>query len=96
MSHHHLATKTLFTVHHSGAREIALWLRGLVALLEDPSSVPSIHVGQFTMAYNCTSRRSDDVFFWLLWASVHTGIFTYTELKKKYFKCIVLSIYIYC
>lgn len=26
-----------------GAREIAQWLRGLVALLKDPSSIPSIN-----------------------------------------------------
>lgn len=35
------------------------WLRMCTALTGDPSSVSNTHIGQFTIAYNSSSRASD-------------------------------------
>lgn len=42
--------------------EIASKLKTLAALIEDPSSVASIHVRQLIIASNCSSWASDTLF----------------------------------
>jgi hypothetical protein len=46
---------------------MAQWLRVLAVHAEGPNSVPSIHTGQLTTAYNSSSRGSNAL-FWPLWA----------------------------
>ena len=45
-----------------GAGEMALWLRVLAVLLEDPSSVPSTHVRQLPAGCNSSSRTYKALF----------------------------------
>lgn len=51
-------------------------------LQRSPSSVPSNHIGQFSTAYNSSSRESN-ASFWpsLVCTYTHTNIFAYTLLK---------------
>lgn len=56
-----------------GARKIAHWLRVLLVLAMDLSSVLIIHTGQLVTTYNSRSKASNN--FWPLRSHLHTYIF---------------------
>ena len=70
--------------HINGAIEMALWLRVLIALEENPGVVPSIHIRWLTTAYNsntlsdlCGHLHSCGVYK-LMQAHVHARAHTHT------------------
>lgn len=69
------------------AGEMAQGLRALVSCPENPSSVPSPHVGQLTVTCNHTRSRESNTTFWPLKASTHT--YDRYRNKNKIFKSCV-------
>lgn len=69
----------------TGAREVVEWLRVLTALLEDPSSVPSSHIGWLTATCNSCSRGSSAIFWPLrsLHMPVHAHTYTHIHINEN-------------
>lgn len=63
---------------HMGGWRKAQGLRECVALAEDPSSVPSTHIGRVTTSFNLSPRESDAT-FWRQQALWHMCIHPYTD-----------------
>lgn len=59
---------TLLTITYVRAMEMAQWPRGLTALPEDPSLLPSTSIGWPITTSNARSRVSDS-FFWFPWTA---------------------------
>lgn len=65
-----------------GTRDMIYWLRSLIPLLEDISSVPSIHIRKLTTAYYSCSRVSN--IFWPLQGTcthvVHINLYRLSDI----------------